>query len=403
MFNEYDLRTVVEDQEKKIKEEIASYDPNRLLNTPNEDLIEFFYNKLSINPLRLLEDHICVDQKETQIDISRDPSRFIYDRSRPVHIQGTAIILEVPFTGDVLLFKCRASTFNLNPPMGEIREKKLFITVETLDHNSESIKKELDKGLHSIKEYINWISIDVNPWNNTLSQKIQTWLTSRKDKLLKDRGLVSSLGFPMKTREDAYLTYAAPDVRRKSPVIHPNTNTHAFKPEPVLGSDDYEHILSIINKTALMLERSPQTFRGMGEEQLRDQFLVPLNSHYEGQTTGETFNFNGKTDILIKAQERNIFVAECKIWRGQKSLSDALDQLLGYSTWRDTKTALIIFNRNKELTSVLNKIPETVKNHSHYKREIRISDETNFKYVFSHRDDKSRELTLTILVFEVPQ
>ncbi|MFC0213896.1 hypothetical protein ACFFK0_15805 [Paenibacillus chartarius] len=207
----------------------------------------------------------------------------------------------------------------------------------------------------------------------------------------------------MKKRENAFLTYAAHDVRRKMPVSQPASSAQPFKPEPSLGSDDYEHILEIINKTALMLERSPQTFRSMGEEQLRDQFLVPLNSHYEGQATGETFNFNGKTDILIKAQDRNIFVAECKIWRGQKSLSDALDQLLGYSTWRDTKTALIIFNRNKDLTNVLSKIPETVKNHPNYKRELKISGETKFRYVFRHRDDISRELTLTILVFEVPQ
>lgn len=58
----------------------------------------------------------------------------------------------------------------------------------------------------------------------------------------------------------------------------------------------------------------------------------------------------GKSDILIRDGDRSVFVAECKIWRGSKSLSNAIDQLLGYATWRDTKTAILVFNRNKELS-----------------------------------------------------
>jgi hypothetical protein len=403
LFCKYDMGAIIANQEKQIREGISSYDPNKLLNTPDEDLIDYFYNKLNINPLILHEDQITVDQKENQIDVSRDHSRFIYDRSRPVYITGTEIILEIPFSGDPVLFKCRPSTFNFNPPSGEVHGQTLYISVQTLDHNSDSIRKELESRLRSVQEYVTWISNDIHPWDSSIRQKINTWISARKTKLLKDRGLVASLGFPMKPKESAYLTFAAPDVRKKLPVNQPTASLQTFKPEPVLGPDDYEHILGIIRKTASMLERSPHTFRNMGEEQLRDQFLVPLNSHYEGQATGETFNFNGKTDILIRAQEKNIFVAECKIWRGQKYLSDAIDQLLGYSTWRDTKTALIIFNRNKELTNVLNKIPDTIKSHPNFKRELQIAGETSFRYVFSHRDDSSRELILTVLVFEVPQ
>jgi hypothetical protein len=140
----------------------------------------------------------------------------------------------------------------------------------------------------------------------------------------------------------------------------------------------------------------------MEEENLRDQFLVPLNSHYEGQATGETFNSAGKTDILIRDGDRCVFIAECKIWRGQKSLSDAIDQLLGYATWRDTKTAILIFNRNKNLGEVLDKIPGILRSHSNSKRELPYQSETGFRYVLAHKDDPNREITLTVLVFDVP-
>jgi hypothetical protein len=127
-----------------------------------------------------------------------------------------------------------------------------------------------------------------------------------------------------------------------------------------------------------------------------------LNGQYEGQATGETFNFEGKTDILIRVEGKNIFIAECKFWDGPESLRKTIDQLLGYATWRDTKTAILVFNRAKNFSAVLAKIPEVIKAHPNFMREIPYKSESGFRYVLHHRDDKSRELTLTILAFEVP-
>jgi hypothetical protein len=63
--------------------------------------------------------------------------------------------------------------------------------------------------------------------------------------------------------------------------------------------------------------------------------------------SSETFNAAGKTDILIRVEDRNIFVAECKFWKGEKHFIPTIDQLLSYTSWRDTKTAIILFNRQK--------------------------------------------------------
>ncbi|MFM9616172.1 hypothetical protein ACKI18_46870, partial [Streptomyces niveiscabiei] len=61
-----------------------------------------------------------------------------------------------------------------------------------------------------------------------------------------------------------------------------------------------------------MMERSPTAFKTMGEEDLRQHFLVQLNGQFDGAATGETFNYEGKTDILLRVAGRNIFIAECK-------------------------------------------------------------------------------------------
>jgi hypothetical protein len=83
-----------------------------------------------------------------------------------------------------------------------------------------------------------------------------------------------------------------------------------------------------------------------GEEDIRNFFLAALNTYFEGQATGETFRKSGKTDILISEKNRAAFVAECKLWRGEQYLLEGLDQLLAYATWRDSKCAILLFNKN---------------------------------------------------------
>jgi hypothetical protein len=99
-------------------------------------------------------------------------------------------------------------------------------------------------------------------------------------------------------------------------------------PEWELDEKEYRHILSVLRSMALVIERNPDSFQSLDEEAIRDHFLLQLNGHYEGGASGETFNGAGKTDILIRAGDRNAFIAECKFWGGPKRLSEAIDQLL---------------------------------------------------------------------------
>ncbi len=170
-----------------------------------------------------------------------------------------------------------------------------------------------------------------------------------------------------------------------------------------LSLEEYEKILRIINSMAIVMERSPDAFKGLREEHVRNHFLVQLNGHYPGGATGETFNFSGKTDILLKHDNINLFVAECKFWKSPRHFKDAIDQLLGYATWRDTKLALILFNRTKNLSDVISKIPDIVQSHSSYQQRLEYLSETGYRCFLRHRDDPQRHLLLTILVFEIPE
>jgi len=170
-----------------------------------------------------------------------------------------------------------------------------------------------------------------------------------------------------------------------------------------LAQEEYDEILRIMKNMVRVMEQSPRAFEKMGEEDLRTHFLVQLNAQYERQATGETFNFQGKTDIMVRVEGRNVFIAECKFWKGERELQNTIDQLLSYLSWRDTKTAILIFNRNANFTEVLAKIGDAAPSHACFKRDLGKSDESIFRYVFHQPADTNRELLLTVMAFDVPR
>jgi hypothetical protein len=403
LFSKYDWFAVQDHQKKQLTDEVAKMDGNRLLNTSPDDLCDYFEDKYRVNVPLLIETEIVADQNETQIDVSRDFLRAIRDRSRPFYISGTEVEITVPFEGDAEVFNIQPTSFTLSPPIADIRDDKLIIRVQGTDLKAEEVRSQIDQTLSEIKKYLNTLRDNAKRLNDQLRGVAQSAIERRREKLLSDQSLVASLGFPLKSRQDSPKTYVSPEVRRKIRPSLPPASTEPYEPEPALSDDDYEHILGVIQNMVQVMERSPSAFAAIDEESLRSHFLVQLNGHYEGQATGETFNYEGKTDILIRVNGKNIFIAECKYWDGPKKLTETIDQLLGYSSWRDTKVAVIIFNRRKNFSKVLDAIPETVEVHQCYKRFLGKVSESNFRYVFSNRDDSNREMILSLLAFDVPE
>jgi len=205
----------------------------------------------------------------------------------------------------------------------------------------------------------------------------------------------------MHPRPDAPLTFVPEGVKKKS-VPLPLASAAPYRPEPALSDEQFEDILRTIRAMGRSMERTPGAYSSLGEEDLRSVFLTSLNAQFEGGATGETFNVTGKTDILIRQGDRNLFTGECKIWDGPKSLRDAIDQVLAYLAWRDTRAAVILFVRRKDFGPVVEKIPATVKEHTQFRRELGQKDATEWHYGFAQPEDATREVTLAVIAFHLP-
>jgi hypothetical protein len=158
-----------------------------------------------------------------------------------------------------------------------------------------------------------------------------------------------------------------------------------------------QHIITI----GINLEKQNELHEHFGEEQFRDYLLPYLNSIFkETTTTGETFNKIGKSDILIQNnQGENVFIAECKIWKGEAEFSDAINQLFDrYINWRNEKAALIFFNKkNKGFNDVITKGREAIKKHEYFESFLTHRNDSSSSYVFLNPDDKSQKIYLELI------
>jgi rRNA pseudouridine-1189 N-methylase Emg1 (Nep1/Mra1 family) len=167
----------------------------------------------------------------------------------------------------------------------------------------------------------------------------------------------------------------------------------------------YEDIKEVIYQVGKAIERKPSLYKNKKEEDLRDIFLLFLETRYDSTSgVGEAFNKKGKTDILLKYSKdgTNLFVAECKVWNGQKKFLEALDQLLGYLTHRDSKTSLILFVKQNEMTNILQNIKTVILKHPNFFKYLKDTYEHSISYEFFLPEDTNKKIQIEVTLFHFP-
>lgn len=380
----------------------------QLLATPEDDLVEHIFSDLTVEPLVLYEDHMVMEQHESELDVSGYPNRNPFRDRGPIIIPSVQVVVSVPYSGTADLWRLRPNQWQSVFPHATDRKPDqtgvgyLDIVIEQpFDEPPERIKQALDSELQSIMFYLGAQKSQVEEFNRSAPEKIRQAIRSRVARLKRQSGIADLLNIPLK-HKPGVPEFKAIDVKRKLVRPLPLPPASGYKPEPGIAEEDYEHILSVIRHEGCTFEATPRTFAVHDEEELRDIILAHLNGHYQGGATGETFRLTGKTDIRIEAEDRAAFVAECKVWRGPKEILAAVDQLLGYLTWRDCKAALIIFNKgNARFTELLSKVPETLHSHMLFKKEIGQLGNGEWRFVFRSLEDDLRQVTVTVFVFNL--
>jgi hypothetical protein len=313
------------------------------------------------------------------------------------HVGST---LSVPVAGDPHLLTYRShsgapafTTIQGDAAPGEV----VFRWTGEAGASPESIAAWFDQRRAQVEQFLPNNNRDVPALNAQMRETVGREIGRRRGAELARRKLASSMPFPISRQP--WATRPANVKRRMIRTERTRkTSSAPFVPEPTLEDVEYEHILADCVAMATVFERSDLTT--MGEEQLRNLILGMLNTNFTGEVAGEVFNGHGKTDILIRVEDRNIFIGECKFYDGPRSVVRAIDQLLRYVVWRDSKAALLLFVKGGNFSDVVAKATRAVAEHpqcQHVQPSTDASRRSDF--VFTREDDPARSIRLALLPF----
>lgn len=404
-FRDNGLRLQLEGHEKQLVDEVRNADDDYVLSVGETQYLEHLVAECTAQPLVLLADDVSVSTAEEMIPAEHFPSHRFNVRpgeryAKPVYT------FHVPFEGDPGLFRSRASTYSTSPyPEIRVTDGELAFKHTAFSDDADVIKRAMADGLERLTRGVEFIRQDVEVYNARVPGQAEAVLRARKEELLKRRDVTASLGVPIRTKSTTTPTVSvrAPESVKPRRSRPPASSPGRYKPEPTLDVDAYRNILADIRAFGLSMERSPGTYAPLGEEQLRDMFITHLTPRVTGTTTGETFNKSGKTDILVRHEDRNVFVAELGIWAGAKTLSAKVDQMLSYLTSRDSKAALVVFVPNKGFSPIIDRAEAALRGHGTDVKHVGAPEDAWSDHVLHLPEDPGREVHVALMLFHLPR
>lgn len=324
-----------------------------------------------------------------------------YGAERGKSYEKKTVIFRIPYQGDPVFLRCHDSRLSVNPPRIFLSEGSVCFEILVLDMDKDKIEEERDHVLRHLREYLPAVARAVRSHNEGLAGRALALLRERKREIQADGELLAALGTPAGPKSAPLPAMSVPPpVRRRLIRVDQSPTQPGRAPDPTLDEKTYGDILEALEGYGTQMERSLSTYSGMGEEDIRNHLLALLQGGFSGSATGESFNRAGKTDILLRHHNRNLFVAECKVWSGPKAYLEAISQLLGYLTWRESKAALLLFVRNKEISKVLSMVRDTTSTHPQFLR-LESNGKGTFRYHFSLPADPAAHLHISVLAFHL--
>lgn len=403
LYSNGEISQIFNSSFQAIESVIFSKPENYLFSANEYEFAEFLIQNHLIDFPVFYFDNIQVESLEQDIPAEFFP--FSFDVQQGKSYKKSVIRYYIPYSGSIEILRFRGSTCSMTGGVDiNTIQNKIYIDIIKFYDDANKIKQEFEQAKKQILSQYGYLKADVDEFNNKLLPFTLSTIQRRKSILEKDNAFLSALGVPIKKDENVSDTFSIPKPKlRKKIIIEPSVPKDNFKPEPTLSLENYNEILKIIYDVGKNFENLPSTYTEKEEEDLRDHILFTLDPNFQyGSASGETFNKTGRSDIMLNYQGNVVFIAECKFWHGEKKHIETIDQLLGYLTWRNTKAAIVLFVRNKDISKVLTKVSETTESHPNYIRRSSSKNESWYTDIIHLNDDQDREIYITTLIFHLP-
>jgi hypothetical protein len=384
------------EKQRAIESEVAAIEPAVLLRTPRAALERALVDNYRLEPPEVAFDDKRQEQRRKQ---TTSPGM----RGGPAIIRSSLeVMVHIPCSGDIGLLRFRPSrgymtSFAADTDGSRSLVFKIQAPLADPELMKAQVEAELADRLRYWPEMVRNLRDQIEEFNDGLPSFVRSTVGYFVDQAERFAKVEELIDIPLLERHDPVAEAVSLTPKRITlPAPSP------LEPNPQLEPGSYELLLERLRVIGQAIERVPEPFRDLDEEALRFLFLVILNSQFglEGAATGETFNAEGKTDILVRWQNLNLFIGECKVWHGESTVADGIDQLFGYLTIREGRAALLLFVRNKEFTKTMAKALARAKQHECFEvSENAPPDEA--RLVFHLPQDSDKKVRVAVMGFNI--
>ena len=379
-----------------IRAEIHERQKEYVLGVDENEFKSYLIEKYTLQSLEILieSEHITPRTEKEQFQDALD--RICY---RDVY----TFRVRYQFTGSPRLFEAKPNPWITTSYPISVDSDTVSFEFSMASKDPAEFKRNKEDAFRRSFVNVGNINHNVAEWNQALPQFVNQLFDARKKHFAAENDFFAAINIAPDPRTSEIFT--APTIKRRVIPQPTVSSKKQFSSVPTMADEMYEDLLKVLYEAGRAMERKPSLYSAKDEEGLRDQFLLFLETRYEATTgTSETFNKSGKTDILLKYKDgSNLFVAECKWWKGEAEFHAAIKQLFDrYLTWRDSKAALLLFVANKDFTAVVEKVRSEAPKNPYFVRHAEDRGETSLAYHFHLANDNARLIKLAILLFAFP-
>jgi hypothetical protein len=408
LFSGMDASAVVAGASNAITRRVDSIPDAEFRSTSDDAIISSIVEELRVQPLSI--DRLSVrltERTPAAVDPAGNWCHLNDNFRRRDWPRGVHATVSVPFEGASTLWQYAPGAEFPEGIRGNIEEESdtsgwLHIKIAVGgDDFEQKLKRRIDENLDRISIVLQSQRSVIDDSNRELALHARTAVAERRRYMQRIDDLPRLLEIPLIVR-DGRAVYQPVPLRRRAVTPMLVESNESAESQYQIGIQGYEQILHVCRHFGRSFEASPRGLRSLSEPEIRDLFLGALNTYFEGAASGERFRREGYSDVLIEEKNRSAFVGEFKLWRGPKCLIQALDQLLKYTTWRDSMCAVVLFSRNnKDFAAVRDGISATLAQHASVRSRTMTGDAAEWRVVLRRTDEGGDEMTVHIFAFHI--
>lgn len=378
---------------QKVWEDVHSRPDSYLISVNADDYATYLIEKFGLPEVVVDEDReVAIEKKRKMIERE--------DFGRRIRSEHLFVEICLPVESDERIPKI----LELSPSTFSLRQPEMWYRNGCIFTEASANEADVRRAVTDLKDEVARRNNDIKSQNQQLRSNISAWVQARRKQIENEDALLDqisqkvSVGLKKKADPSTVIPPAL-NIKEKVRSIVPPTAKPPIKLE--LKPEKFFAILSLIDNSCRLFERTPSTFSKMEEEELRNVILSNLNSVFEGDAVGEAFSKRGKTDIYLKVDKGGIFIAECKYWDGAKTINESVEQILGYLTWRNSYGVVILFSKRLGFTKVVDAANQRIPELPSYVKGIKKIDETHFSASFSLPEDEHKLVEIHFLIYNL--